>query len=239
MTDGQRSSSTAPIGVAPALGTWAVAWIVGAVAVTPALIVATGGSIGDDLSIPQLAVATGGVWAVFVVALVLASRRFGTSSIRGDLALRFRPIDLVGVPLGVATQFLLVPALYRPLQELWPDTFSDARLEERAQDLADRAGGFDTVLLVIVVVIGAPLVEELVYRGLIQRSLSTAVGASSGLLMTALLFALIHFSPVEYPGLFLAGLVFGACVTATDRLGPAILTHAAFNAAGLVVVLSG
>ena len=49
--------------------------------------------------------------------------------------------------------------------------------------------------------------------------------------------ALIHFSPVEYPGLFLAGLVFGGCVAATGRIGPAILTHAAFNATGLVMVL--
>jgi membrane protease YdiL (CAAX protease family) len=52
-------------------------------------------------------------------------------------------------------------------------------------------------------------------------------------------FALVHFSPVEYPGLFLAGLVFGGCVVATGRIGPAILTHAAFNAVGLVIVLSG
>ena len=42
--------------------------------------------------------------------------------------------------------------------------------------MADRAGGFDTVLLVVVVVIGAPFVEELLYRGLIQRSLSVAAG---------------------------------------------------------------
>ncbi|MFP5487000.1 MAG: CPBP family intramembrane glutamic endopeptidase, partial [Acidimicrobiia bacterium] len=225
------------IPAAAAIGTWSVAWVVGAVVVTPIFVLLAGGSVGDDLSIEQLAVGTAGAWAVFVVALVLASRRFGTGDLRADLAVRFRPIDLVGVPLGVATQFVVVPLLYWPLRELWPDTFDPQRIEERAQDLADRAEGVATVLLVLVVVVGAPIVEELVYRGLVHRSLSVAAGASSGLLLTALLFALIHFSPVEYPGLVVAGLVFGACVTATGRLGPAIVTHAAFNAAGLAMVL--
>jgi hypothetical protein len=230
-----RRPATIPL--APALGAWSVAWVVGAIVVTPLLVVAAGGSVGDDLTIVQLSLATVGMWAVFGVALLVASRRFGTADVGTDVGWSFRPVDLLGIPLGVATQFLLVPLLYWPLRELWPDTFDPGRLEERAQDLADRAGGFDTVLLVLVVVVGAPLVEELVYRGLVQRSLSVAVGASSGLLLASILFALIHFSPVEYPGLFLAGLVFGACVTLTGRLGPAIVTHAAFNAAGLAMVL--
>lgn len=226
------------IGVAPALGTWSIAWLIGAIAVTPALVAAAGGSLGDDLTIPQLALATAGMWAVFVGALALASRRFGSGDVRSDLAVSFRPIDLVGVPIGLATQFALIPLLYWPLRELWPDTFDAQRIEERAQELADKAGGVNTVLLVLMVVVGAPIVEELVYRGLVQRSLSNAVGAASGLILASLLFSLIHFSPVEYPGLFVAGLVFGACLTVTGRLGPAIVTHAAFNAAGLVMVLT-
>lgn len=228
----------ATIGVAPALGAWSVAWVLGALVVTPALVLAAGGRLGDELTIPQLALATAGMWSMFLAALVMASRRFGTGELRSDLALSFRPIDLVGVPVGIVTQFVLVPLLYWPLQELWPDTFDVQRIEERARELADRAGGADTVLLVLLVVVGAPLIEELVYRGLVQRSLSVAAGAASGLLLTSILFSLIHFSPVEYPGLLLAGLVFGACLTLTGRLGPAIVTHAAFNAAGLVTVLA-
>lgn len=205
---------------------------------TPLLVAAVGGSLGDELSIPELTIATAGVWTVFVVGLVAVSRRSGSGSIRADLGIAFRPVDLVGVPIGVLAQFVLIPALYWPLREIWPTTFDTAKIEERAQDLADRAGGFDTVLLVVVVVVGAPIVEELVYRGLIQRSLAAAVGRVTGLLLTAALFSLIHFSPVEYPGLFLAGLVFGGGLSSTGRLGPGILAHAAFNGAGLVMVLS-
>lgn len=225
------------IPVAPALATWSIAWVLGAIVVSPLLVVAVGGSLGDDLTIPQLALATTGAWAVFVAALVLVSRRAGTGDPWSDLGVSFRTVDLVGVPVGVATQFVLIPVLYWPLRELWPDTFDVERIEERAQELADQAGGFNTVLLVLVVVVGAPVVEELVYRGLVQRSLSRTVGAASGLLLASILFAVIHFSPVEYPGLFLAGSVFGLGTALTGRLGSSIVTHAAFNAAGLAMVL--
>jgi hypothetical protein len=148
-----------------------------------------------------------------------------------------RPIDLVGLPVGVIGQLAVIPLLYLPLREIWPDTFSQSELEERAQELADKADGWTVLLLVLVVAVGAPIVEELVYRGLLQRSMATRVGAVGGLVLTSMWFALVHPSPVEYPGLFAAGLLFGAGVLLTDRLGASILTHAAFNATGLVLAL--
>ncbi len=240
MTVSASTRSTAadsPIAVGQALGTWSVAWIGGTLIAAPAVIALVGASLGDDLTIPELSAASAATWAVMVAALVVASRRFGTGDALADYGATFKPIDLVGIPLGVATQLALIPLLYVPLRGLWPDTFSNEQIEERAQDLANRAGGWLTVLLVIVVVIGAPLVEEFVYRGLLQRSVSGAVGTGFGLVSTSAWFALVHFSPVEYPGLFTAGLVFGGWVALTGRIGPAIVTHAAFNATGLVVVL--
>lgn len=222
----------------PAVGIWSLAWVAGSIVAAPLLIAATDADSGADLTIPQLFVVVLAAWVVFLVALSVASRRFGTGDLVTDYAVRFRPIDLVGVPVGVITQLALIPLLYAPLRALWPDTFSSERLEERAQDLADRATGFSTVLLVVIVVVGAPVVEELVYRGLLQRSMASVVGAWPALAMTALWFSLIHFSPVEYPGLFLAGLVFGTGVVITNRIGPAIVTHAAFNATGIIMVLS-
>lgn len=233
----RRDPDRPVIGFGPAIGTWGVGWGVGSVIAAPVMIVLLGASLGDDLTIAQLAAASAATWAVMVAALVAASRRFGTGDVVDDYAARFRPADLVGVPLGIVTQFLVVPWLYAPLRGIWPSTFSDERIEERAQELADKADGWTTVLLVVVVVIGAPIVEEFVYRGLLQRSVSTVIGTGFALVSTSAFFALVHFSPVEYPGLFLAGLVFGACVVATGRIGPAIVTHAAFNAAGLFVVL--
>ena len=240
---GAPSSATqleqpAVIPFVPAAGTWTLAWVVGSIVFAPLLITAMGVDSGSDLTIEQLLLVAAVAWIVLLVALVLASRRFGTGDVVADYAVRFRPVDLVGVPVGVVTQLALIPLLYAPLRALWPDTFSTEKLEERAQDLADRATGLSTVLLVVIVVVGAPIVEELVYRGLLQRSMATAVGATPALVFTSVWFSLIHFSPIEYPGLFLAGLVFGAGVVITKRIGPAIVTHAAFNATGIIMVLS-
>ena len=227
----------APIPFGAAFATWAVAWFVGPVVLATVVVVATGADLADPLSIPRLAGAAAVGWVAFLAALVVASRRFGTGDPFADLGLRFRPIDLVGIPIGVLTQLALVPLVYVPLRGAWPGTFSSDRIEERAQEYADRAGGALTVLLVIVVVFGAPVVEELVYRGLLQRSLSARVGVPAGVVLASLFFAFVHLTPIEYPGLFAAALVFGGCVAATGRLGPAIVTHAAFNATGILAVL--
>lgn len=199
------------------------------------------GADGDDYTIPQMAASIVGSWLVFVGVLVFTSNRYGSGDPLGDFvthyAVRFRPVDLIGVPVGIAAQLLVIPLVYVPLRELWPNTFSEAKLEERAQELADKADGWTVVLLVLVVAVGAPLVEELVYRGLLQRSVSAVTGAAPGLLIVSAWFALVHPTPIEWPGLFVAGLFFGGGLFLTGRIGPAILTHAAFNATGLVLAL--
>lgn len=217
--------------------TWLVAWLGGTV-LAVALIGVVGADV-DDLSTPELFVVTSATWAAFVAGLVIVGRRYGSGRFTVDYAVSFRPIDVVGVPLGIVTQVALVPLLYVPLRAWWPDTFSSDELAERAEDLVDNAGGAMTVLLALTVVVGAPIVEELVYRGLLQRSAMSAVGAVPGLVLTAVWFAAIHQSVAELPGLFVAGLVFGGCVLVTGRLGAAMVTHAAFNATGLLIVIAG
>jgi membrane protease YdiL (CAAX protease family) len=171
----------------------------------------------------------------YLVGMWAASKRSATGHFVDDYRLRFAPIDAVGVPIGVLTQLVLIPLVYLPLQEWWPDTFSDDRLSENAEKLVDRASGGTTVLLVLMVCVGAPIVEELVYRGLLQGSLAARFDHVLAWLAASAWFAAIHFRPVEYPGLFLFGLVAGACLLVTGRLGMSIVTHVAFNVTGLLL----
>lgn len=197
-----------------------------------------GADFAGDLTIREIAVGAVISWATFLVALYVVSVRSGTGDIVADYRLAFRPIDLLALPAGVATQLVLIPAVYWPLQQIWPDAFAEEQLEERAIDLAERADGMSALLLVVVVAIGAPLFEELVYRGLLQRSFAAVVGRWWGLVAAAAWFSLVHLTPVEYPGLFVAGLVFGLGLALTDRLGPSVLAHVGFNAAGLALAFS-
>lgn len=223
----------APAGAA-AVG-WLAAWFGGAVIATATVL-----AVGADTSgTTALAVSAVAQWVPLVAVAVWLVRHHGHAGPWSALGLRVRPVDLVGVPLGLAAQLLLVPGLYEVLQRVWPGTFDTADVERRARELWERASGGGTasvVVLVVVVAIGAPIVEEIVYRGLLQRSLHARTGVVAAWLIVSAWFAAVHFQPVEFPGLLLAGLLFGGAVALTDRLGAAVAAHIAFNVAGLVVV---
>lgn len=214
---------------------WLATWVVGQILFQLVLTV-SGASIDAPTPISTLAAGVVATWAAYVGGMWWASQRVGTGDFRRDYVVEFDPLDLVAVPVGVLTQLVLVPVVYVPLRSIWPDTFTDDRLEETARDLVDRASGMSIVALVVIVVVGAPIVEELVYRGLLQHSFASRVSEPVALVVVAAWFAVIHFRPIEYPGLFVAGLVFGGCLLITGRLATAMIAHAAFNATGLLAV---
>ena len=223
------------------LGVVAGAWVAAYVVAVPlqSLIIGVGGYAGepsDTWPTVITALSALSLWLCFLVAAVVVSRRFGSGRFAEDFRLAFRVDDLLGLPIGAACQLLLVPALYWPLRRIWPETFHSDELSQRARDLWDRADGVWLVVLVAVVVIGAPLVEEIIYRGMIQQALHSRVDDVLAVVLAALFFALIHLQPVEIPGLFAFGVVVGVCFMRTGRLGMPILVHVAFNATGLLLV---
>ncbi len=110
-------------------------------------------------------------------------------------------------------------------------------MSETAEKLVDRASGPTIVLLVLMVCVGAPIVEELVYRGLLQGSFAARFNHIAAWVAASAWFALVHLRPVEYPGLFVFGLVAGACLLVTRRLGMSMATHVAFNATGVLLAV--
>jgi hypothetical protein len=215
---------------------WLASWVAGNL--LSAVVVGATGRAAQGATPPVWVTAVGAValWVPMVVVLREVSQRFGTRSMATDYGARFRPVDLIGLPIGAACQVGLLRLVYWPLSAIWKDAFSDARLERAARKLSDSATGGWIVVLVLVVVVGAPLVEELVYRGLLQGTFTRCAPRVPAMVAVAAWFALIHFVPVEYPGLFAFGLVLGICTLRTGRIGMGVCAHVAFNAAGLVMV---
>jgi membrane protease YdiL (CAAX protease family) len=224
------------IDVPVAVATWVVAFVFGQL-VSGAIVATSGAETTDEVPIPTLFAGVFATWVAYLVGCYVASRRAGSGDVVEDYGIRFRAIDLIGVPIGVLTQLVLVPIVYIPLRGIWPGTFSEDRLSETAEKLADRADGGTMVLLVLMVCVGAPIVEEIVYRGLLQRSFAARTSTIVAWLGAAAWFTIIHFRPVEYPGLFVFALVVGACLVATDRLGMSMATHLAFNVTGLLLAI--
>ena len=247
MVDSARGSASLPGGFLPSAAprpidaptaavTFVGAWLVAQIVASLVIVVLHGSDRSTDPSFEVTAVALAGAWTTYLVAMWLASQRAGSSSMVADYGLRFRPVDVLGLGIGVLCSLVLIRIVYLPLEALWPTTFSEARLNENAQDLVDSASG-STWMVVAVVVVGAPLMEELFYRGLLQRSLASRYSDGLVVVSVAALFALVHFRPIEIPGLFVIGLVFGFAALRTGRLGMAIMIHAGFNASGILQAL--
>ena len=174
------------------------------------------------------------LWLGLLGAVLWASRHKGLG-LRDDFGWSMRWTDpLLGVAVGVAMQLLVIPLLYIPLLSLLGQSAED--LEAPARKLADRATGpASWLLLVVIVAVGAPVVEELFYRGLFLASLEKrGLGPWPAALVSAVVFGAMHFEALQFAGLFLFGLVLALMVQRTGRLGPAIWAHAAFNAATVV-----
>jgi len=99
-------------------------------------------------------------------------------------------------------------------------------------------------LMLVSVVAVAPLLEELIFRGLLQTALAETLGWSSrwaALLIAAAVFATVHLGAVPWyglPALFAFGVVLGWTYERTGSLWPAILAHAGFNALNVALVIA-
>lgn len=233
---GESQLVTKKFSVRAILGIWTASYAIAILLTT--LVLASTGNIGEKVVEPNwfLGVSAVSLWGPFILGLSIASRRVGSGSFVKDYFLSFRLIDLLGIPIGVLSQVFLVGIVTWPFHLLFPEKFDPKNVEKRARDLFDNAHGIWLIVLVIVVVFGAPIVEELVYRGLIQGHLRGSINEIAALFMTAVWFAGIHLQIVEFPGLLAFAIVLGSCFHFTKRLGMSVVAHIAFNATGLILV---
>jgi membrane protease YdiL (CAAX protease family) len=93
-------------------------------------------------------------------------------------------------------------------------------------------------------VIGAPIVEEIMYRMLLQTALIQACrNAWTGIALTSVLFALSHLGGGAVPWhatipLFVLSVGLGVLQVRTGRVGPCIVVHMVFNAVNVGLTLA-
>jgi len=147
---------------------------------------------------------------------------------------RFRwydvPLGLVG---GALAQLALIP-IYAPILRFVDDDVSAA-----ARQLTDRFSDGEIWLLVLMVVIVAPVCEELFFRGLVQGGLERSLPRAPALLLSALIFGAVHFQLLQFLGLGLFGLVLAVALNRTGRLSVTIFLHMGFNLMGVAGLLVG
>jgi membrane protease YdiL (CAAX protease family) len=192
-------------------------------------------SLATELALSSLALWTGLVGT----ALVVSGRR-GTGSLVRDFGLRFRWADL-GFGLAGAIVGRVVAALsLLPLPLVDPD-FGNENDRSLFEDVA--VDGRSWVILAIVACVGAPLVEELFFRGLLQTRLVARLGVVWGIGIASVLFGAAHLigwegapTAINAWAVTFGGMVLGATYHYSERLGAAIVAHSLFNAVALLTL---
>ncbi|MGI8683500.1 MAG: CPBP family intramembrane glutamic endopeptidase [Acidimicrobiales bacterium] len=189
----------------------------------------------DELSVGLFAVTIAGNWIGLGGTVVVVCRRKGSGSLATDFGLRVEKGDIgPGLLAGVLSQLVLIPILYLPVHRLFPNV----DVSQEAKKVTDLAQGGGIALIAACIVLGAPLIEELFFRGLLQRSAARRFGPRAAIGVSAVAFGLAHFQPVQLLGLTAFGVVLGVLARRAGRLGPALVAHMAFNATTVVVLVA-
>jgi len=164
-----------------------------------------------------------------VLAVVYVSRLKGQNSLAGDFGLLIRLRDAKALVVGASLEITLTVALY-PILQLDPH----AKNQQLLTDLKEHRDAGTVVLFVIGAVIFAPVVEELLFRGVLLRSLLRKVAPATAVLVSAVVFALVHYvgdpNTLPFlPALTGLGVVLALVALRTGDLSASIFIHAGFN----------
>jgi membrane protease YdiL (CAAX protease family) len=192
---------------------------------------------GEEMS---LVLALSGQYLGHLLALWLLSRRKD----HPDLGFAIEGRDLGYLGLGVVLQLALA-VLFLPLTSL---LFPEG---ESAQQVGTAISGLETtsarVAAMVTAVVLAPVTEELIFRGVLLKTLESR-SRRTIMVTTSLVFAAFHLlgldpsrllqaAAVVLPQLFLVGLALAWVTLRSKRLGPAIFIHSGFNLLAAVVLL--
>ncbi|MHC4555969.1 MAG: lysostaphin resistance A-like protein [Planctomycetota bacterium] len=97
------------------------------------------------------------------------------------------------------------------------------------------------ILVVVVAVVVAPLLEEFLFRGLIQtvirRFFEIQNGAWLAIVISSVVFAIIHADAGHWPTLFVLGLCLGYAYEKSGSLFRPVFIHSLFNATSIIAAL--
>lgn len=167
------------------------------------------------------------VLALFIIAKV-KKRSFGN-----HVNLRFNTLSKwhawLVIPSGIAMQFIVIFIL-----NVLP--FSEEVLKSY-EELYAYMGESPLWLEILAVVIGAPIVEEFIFRSCVYGRLRRSMSPMLSALISAFLFGIAHGHPIAVAYAFMLGLILSYLYERYDSVIVPIIFHAAFNASNYLPLL--
>jgi membrane protease YdiL (CAAX protease family) len=187
-------------------------------------------------NLPLIALPT--MWSLVAASLLTLamlgfylSRKGRASAIYLD---RWSQMELVRT-LGMSVGLVMIGVGFNYLYATY--IFPDIEMQESTRKLFEAIPKttVNMVMLFSVVAILAPVLEELLFRGLLQTSLSHHIPNWAAIALSAGIFAAFHGDPYAFPALMALGAVFGFIYYKTGSLRITILLHMLNNAAALAL----
>lgn len=145
-------------------------------------------------------------------------------------AKRFNPLIFIPILTFLAAAHVFLGEINQKVDELIPPPPWFWELFER---IFQNDYGFLGAFLKVAVI--APIVEELIFRGVIMHGFMRNYPKVIAIFVSALFFALFHLNPWQFPATFLLGLLLGWLMVITRNIFACIIGHSINN---LLVLLS-
>lgn len=170
----------------------------------------------------------------FMLIPVLVFLRYRKESLKHRLRLNtIRPEVVLPVLLISSGVVILADELDRLISLLFPPPELFPGLESL---LAMNSAGLAFITILTIVII-APVAEELIFRGFLQRFLEeTWKDSTKAILVTSLFFAAIHMNPFWAVQIYSLGLVLGYMAWRTGSIIPGIILHSLNNSVALAFI---
>lgn len=120
-------------------------------------------------------------------------------------------------------------SLLQPIEEVLMKLVPMPRfLESTFETIGNPNDFLGSILLAVLV---APAVEEILFRGLILQGFVRNYGTVHGLMLSSLLFGIVHLNPYQFVAGFILGLFIGLLFIKTGSILPGLLVHGFYNGA--------
>lgn len=131
------------------------------------------------------------------------------------------------IPFLIIGSIVLLFGISSPIGGLIPmsENFKESYLH-----LVELKGIYTFILMVI----AAPVLEELIFRGIILEGLLKKYSPLVSIIISSLLFGIAHFNPWQFVTGFLIGIFSGWVYYKSRSLMPSIIIHAAANFSGFL-----
>jgi len=239
MEPGPDRPEPPPCGPFTAVDAWFVPLIyvcaAAASAITGLVGYAVSGEEVDPVGPVTLAASAVGLYGGFAFGCRLVARARGTGSLPDDLGFVVRLRDWAAIPAGVGIA-IAAGLILSPI----------SNLVDENQDVVDElnnATGAKLVVFALIAGLAAPVFEELLFRGLLLRSLLAKFSPLVAIAISATAFGTVHLldfslgTVVVLPALIAFGAISAHQAVKTGDLSRSILLHVGFNLPAVIGAL--